>query len=82
MSNDKKIPMCSKATPDEMVADLNSLVDFQDEGLSLEVLDKMIVNRLVPHLMRYDQSGFQSMFNAFPEEGAEFGAMIALSYNQ
>lgn len=82
MSKDTKIPICSKATPDEMAVDLKPFVDFQDEGLSLEALDKMIEDRLIPHLMRYDQSGFQSMFNAFPEKGAEFGAMIALSYNQ
>ena len=32
--------------------------------------------------MRYDAPEFQSMFNAFPEEGAEFGAHLALRYNQ
>ncbi len=82
MSNDKNIPICSKATPGEMALDLKPLVEFQNEATSLEDLDRLIEERLVPHLMRYDQSGFQSMFNAFPEEGAEFGAMIALSYNQ
>lgn len=82
MGKRNRIPIWSGAPPKEIAADLESLVDFQDEGLSLETLNKMIEERLVPHLMRYDQPGFQSMFNAFPEEGAEFGARIALTYNQ
>jgi L-2,4-diaminobutyrate decarboxylase len=77
-----KIPICSKATPEEIIADLKPLVDFQDGGISLDNLDKMIDEHLVPHLLKYDHPGFQSMFNAFPEEGAEFGAKIALSFNQ
>ena len=68
MSNDKKLPICSKATPEEMAKDLRPFVDFQGDGISLDVLDKMLEERLIPHLMRYDQPGFQSMFNAFPEE--------------
>ncbi len=82
MKKHNKNPLCSKASPEEMAVDLKPFVDFQDEGLSLETLNKMIEKCLIPHLMRYDQPGFQSMFNAFPEEGAEFGAKIALSYNQ
>ncbi|MHA1125146.1 MAG: pyridoxal phosphate-dependent decarboxylase family protein [Candidatus Heimdallarchaeota archaeon] len=77
-----KIPVSSKATPEEMREDLKPLIDFQDDGLPLKELRDLIDERLIPHLMRYDQPGFQSMFNAFPEEGAEFGAKIALSFNQ
>ncbi|MBN1223169.1 MAG: aspartate aminotransferase family protein, partial [Candidatus Aminicenantes bacterium] len=58
------------------------LVDFQNEGLELSKIKKMIEERLVPHLMRYDLPRFQSMFNAFPEKGAKFGAQVALDYNQ
>ncbi|MBD3193333.1 MAG: aminotransferase class V-fold PLP-dependent enzyme [Candidatus Heimdallarchaeota archaeon] len=82
MNENNKIPICSKASPEEMAEDLKIFIDFQDEGLSLENLNEIIEERLVPHLMRYDQPGFQSMFNAFPEEGAEFGGRIALKYNQ
>jgi len=32
--------------------------------------------------MRYDQPGFQSMFNAFPPPEGELGGQIALRYNQ
>ena len=72
----------SGATPEQVAADLEPLVDFQEEGLSLEALADLIKERLLPHLMNYGQPGFQSMYNAFPEEGAEFGAKIALAYNQ
>ncbi|MHA2358155.1 MAG: pyridoxal phosphate-dependent decarboxylase family protein [Candidatus Heimdallarchaeaceae archaeon] len=82
MNKHSNIPICSKASPEEIFTDLKPLVDFQDDGLSLEKLDKLIEKHLVPHLMRYDQPGFQSMFNCSPEEGAEFGAKIALSFNQ
>ena len=82
MTDPNTLPVSSKATPEEMIEDLKPLVDFQEKGLSLEELETIIDNRLIPHLMRYDQPGFQSMFNAFPEEGAEFGARIALSFNQ
>ncbi|NHK31505.1 MAG: aspartate aminotransferase family protein [Asgard group archaeon] len=82
MNNHSNIPICSKASPEEMIADLTPLIDFQDDGLSLEILNEMIEYRLIPHLMKYDHPGFQSMFNGIPEEGAEFGAKIALSFNQ
>ncbi|MFC2098049.1 pyridoxal phosphate-dependent decarboxylase family protein, partial [Bacteroidota bacterium] len=45
-------------------------------------LEELIREKLIPHLMHYDLSGFQSMFNAFPEEGARLGAEVALKYNQ
>ncbi|TEU16085.1 MAG: hypothetical protein E3J21_11565, partial [Anaerolineales bacterium] len=77
-----KVRIYSGASPEQVAADLEPLLDFQDEGLSLYGLTKLVKERLFPHLMRYDQPEFQSMFNAFPEEGAEFGAQIALTYNQ
>ena len=78
----ESLPIYSGASPEQVTADLESLVDFRDEGLSLDALNELIQKRLLPHLIRYDLPGFQSMFNAFPEEGAEFGARIALAYNQ
>ena len=45
-------------------------------------LGQIIKENLIPHLMHYNLAGFQSMFNAFPEEGALLGAEIALKYNQ
>jgi len=77
-----QVPIYSGASPEQVAADLEPLVDFQDEGLSLDALGQLIQERLLPHLMRYDRPEFQSMFNAFPEGGARFGAEIALSYNQ
>jgi L-2,4-diaminobutyrate decarboxylase len=76
------IPIYSGASPEQVAADVEPLVTFQDEGLTLEDLTHLVNNRLLPHLMQYDQPGFQSMFNTFLEEGAEFGAKIALAYNQ
>ncbi len=72
----------SGAAPEEVAEDLAPLVDFQENGLSIEDLNKLIGNNLLPHLMRYDRPEFQSMFNSFPEKGAETGAKIALKYNQ
>jgi len=72
----------SGASPEEVVDDLKPLVDFQDEGLSFQTLEKLIQDRLLPHLMNYDHPGFQSMFNFHLEEGAELGAKIALEHNQ
>ncbi len=75
-------PIYSGATPDSVAKDLKSLVDFQEKGLPLEMLQKQIEDKLIPHLMNYDRPEFQSMFNAFPEEGARLGAKIALDFNQ
>jgi L-2,4-diaminobutyrate decarboxylase len=72
----------SGASPEKVAGDLQPLVDFQEEGLSLQKLQELINDRLIPHLMRYDHPGFHSMFNFFLEEGAELGAKIALDYNQ
>lgn len=72
----------SGATPVQVARDLSSLVDFQEVGLPLPELEMMLATNLMPHLMRYDQPSFQSMFNAFPSEAAKLGAKIALDYNQ
>ncbi len=78
----KKIPIFSGASPEQVAEDLRPLVDFKEEGLSLAALRKLLEKKLFPHLMNYDLPTFQSMFNAIPEEGAKFGAVIALQYNQ
>jgi hypothetical protein len=75
-------PLYSGATPDQVAADLAPLVDFQPEGISPEELQALLEKRLVPHLFRYDQPQFQSMFNAFPSREAKLGARLALDYNQ
>jgi L-2,4-diaminobutyrate decarboxylase len=72
----------SGASPDKVAKDLQPLIDFQEEGLSPKTLEKLISDRLIPHLMQYGHPGFHSMFNFFLEEGAELGAKIALAYNQ
>jgi len=82
MTKNTKGPLYSGASPKEVAEELEPLVDFQEEGLSFGLLQKLIDERLVPHLMVYDRPEFQSMFNAFPEEGAEYGAKVALTFNQ
>jgi L-2,4-diaminobutyrate decarboxylase len=62
--------------------DLQPLVDFQETGLPPAELESLVKERLIPHLMNYDSPRFQSMFNAFPEKGAKYGAYVALKYNQ
>jgi L-2,4-diaminobutyrate decarboxylase len=76
------IDIYSGAGPANVAADLQPLVDWQDTGLPLDQLAGLLHVRLVPHLMRYDRPQFQSMFNAFLEEGAALGARLALDYNQ
>jgi L-2,4-diaminobutyrate decarboxylase len=78
----KKTPIYSGASPEQVAEDLKPLVDFEEEGLSLPALRELLEKRLLPHLMNYDLPSFQSMFNAVPEEGAKFGADIALQHNQ
>ena len=82
MSGREKPRIYSGASPEEVRRELAPLVDFRDEGMPQAELAALIENRLIPHLMRYDLPGFQSMFNAFPEEGAALGARIALDFNQ
>jgi L-2,4-diaminobutyrate decarboxylase len=82
MEKPKKPPIYSGATAEQVAEDLKPLADFGEEGLSLQELRQLMEKRLIPHLMNYDLSSFQSMFNAFPEEGARLGADVALHYNQ
>jgi len=72
----------SGATPAQVADDLAPLLDFQAEGLSPDELETMVSDRLLPHLMRYDTPGFQSMFNAVPPPGAQLGAQVMLETNQ
>lgn len=72
----------SGALPKQVAEDLRPLVDFREQGVDVQTLKQMIDKHLVPHLMKYDLPNFQSMFNAFPETGAELGAQIALAFNQ
>jgi L-2,4-diaminobutyrate decarboxylase len=57
-------------------------VDFQEAGLAKSELRSLLEKKLLPHMMDYGHPAFQSMFNSFPEEGAEWGGRIALAYNQ
>jgi L-2,4-diaminobutyrate decarboxylase len=71
----------SGASPEQVAADLAVLVDFQEDGLPLDVLDDLLAERLVPHLLNYELPQFQSMYNAYLEEGAALGARLALKHN-
>ena len=77
-----KSHLYSGADPAQVAADIAPLVDFQAEGVARDQLRTLIAKHLEPHLMRYDQTSFQSMFNAFPPTEAKLGAQIALDYNQ
>ncbi|MCB0094665.1 MAG: hypothetical protein KDE46_03050, partial [Caldilineaceae bacterium] len=62
--------LTSGATPREVADALKPLVDFAAPPLSLPQLQQLLDERLTPHLMRYDQPTFHSMFNAFPSAAA------------
>ena len=72
----------SGASPSEVRADLKGLVNFEDNGMEADVLSRELEQKLIPHLANYSSPEFQSMFNAFPEEGALIGSYLALRYNQ
>jgi L-2,4-diaminobutyrate decarboxylase len=82
MNEQKPMPLYSGATPSQVATDISQLVDFQSEGVPLQELNSLLADTLLPHLMRYDHPGFQSMFNAFPPPEAKIGAQVVLSYNQ
>jgi L-2,4-diaminobutyrate decarboxylase len=82
MKANTPIPLYSGANPEQVAADISRLVDFQPEGMPLKELHALISDGLLPHLMRYDQPQFQSMFNAFPSPEANLGAQVMLRYNQ
>ncbi len=78
--NMKKI--FSGASSDEIRHDLLPLIEFQAEKMSLKELNKIINNRLIPHLVNYNHPYFLSCYNFLPETGAKIGAEIGLKYNQ
>jgi hypothetical protein len=53
------IPIYSGATPKEVEEDLLPPVDFQNEGLLIDILEEMISKRLIPHFMKYNQSSWR-----------------------
>jgi L-2,4-diaminobutyrate decarboxylase len=82
MKQSTPVSLYSGASPEQVAIDIARLVNFQSEGISLKQLETLITDCLLPHLMRYDQPQFQSMFNAFPSPEAKFGAQVALDFNQ
>jgi L-2,4-diaminobutyrate decarboxylase len=82
VTDPKAARVYSGASPEEVRRNLAPLLDWDGEGLDARDLEAMIREKLVPHLMRYDSPGFQSMFNTVLEEGAALGARISLEYNQ
>ena len=78
----KQAPLYSGADPATVAADLAPLVEFTEQGLSPHALRQLVEERLLPHLMQYGRPQFQSMFNAFPSAEAQYGAEVALQYNQ
>lgn len=80
--NDKKERIFSGASPERVAEDLRPLIHFKNEGMPLSKLHDLLTQNLFPHLMNYDHPYFLSMFNAVPESGAKFGAVLQLQYNQ
>lgn len=72
----------SGASPEKVTADLKPLLEFSDQGLPLAKIAELIDKHLIPHFVRYDLPQFHSLYNCFPEKGAELGAQTALRYNQ
>ena len=82
MGNVSKQRIWSGAPAEEVVRDLEPLVDFQEQGLSIDEIATLVGERLLPHLCDYDLPSFHSFFNALPEKGALYGARVALEWNQ
>lgn len=72
----------SGASPEQVAAELADLVDFQPAGMPMAALRMLVEELLLPHLMRYDLPSFQGLFNSGLEEGAAYGAHLALDWNQ
>ena len=82
MNNQNDSRIYSGATPSEIEEDLLPLLDFEAKKLTLKELSKILNQRLIPHLMNYNNPHFISMYNLPPDNGGKFGAEIALEYNQ
>jgi L-2,4-diaminobutyrate decarboxylase len=82
MERDQTSRIYSGASPQQVAADLEPLVRFQEEGLSLDEVEDLVSRQLVPHLGRYELPSFHFLFNSAPEKGAELGAQIAVAHNQ
>ncbi len=82
MQSDEQPRIYSGASPEQVALDLAPLVRFQNEGVPLDELQKLVDSSLVPHLGRYELPSFHFLFNSSPEPGAELGAHIAISHNQ
>jgi L-2,4-diaminobutyrate decarboxylase len=72
----------SGATPEQIADDLKPLLDVQEKGISLNELDDLFRERLLPHFVHYEDPGFHSLYNFLPDDAAAFGAQIALEHNQ
>lgn len=68
--------------PDTVKSALRPLLEFHPRGVALEELSQMIDDCLVPHFVDYGHPGFHSLYNFFPEAGADLGARVALQHNQ
>ena len=75
-------PIHSGATPEQIATELKPLLELQERGLPLNDLDRLFQQHLVPHLVHYEDPGFHSLYNFVPDEGAAFGAKLALEHNQ
>ncbi|MBT8398644.1 MAG: aminotransferase class V-fold PLP-dependent enzyme [Gemmatimonadetes bacterium] len=72
----------SGASPEKVEEALAPLVDFQEDGMHIADLIWMVEDDLIPHLMRYELPSCQGLFNSPLEEGAAYGAEVALEWNQ
>jgi len=78
----KAIPVFSGEAVEKIEQSLLELVSFEVSGISHERLTTMLQRCLLPHLMRYDSTSFQSHFNYTIEEAAKTAAHLVLDYNQ
>ncbi len=60
MRNKDSEKIYSGASLNQVREDLKQLVDFQEKGRSIEFISQMFEEKLIPHLMKYDNSRFLS----------------------
>jgi dihydropyrimidinase len=75
-------PIYKSIDPAMVKTDLEPLLDFKPEGMSLDTLQKLLDKHLLPNLVDYSHPGFQSLYNFKLEPGAAVGAKMALMHNQ